>query len=81
MPTSSRADVVIRPYGFYGGVHVAECTRKMQEIMQNAEITIVLHFCHICYCNHFPKYAIMPLVKSKNNASVFPKAGKPRKTV
>ena len=49
--------------------------------MQNAEITIVLHFCHICYCNHFPKYAIMPLVKSKNNAPVFPKAGKTRKTV
>ena len=38
--------------------------------MQNAENADVLQFCHICYCNQFPKYAIMPLVKSKNNAPV-----------
>ena len=54
---------------------------KMQEIMQNAENVKGWHFCHFCYCITFPEYAIIPLVKSKNNAPVLPGAEITGKTV
>ena len=45
--------------------------------MQNDKNAGESQICHICYCNHFPKYAIMLSVKSKNNAPVplFGKSG------
>ena len=45
--------------------------------MQNDKNAGESQICHICYCNHFPKYAIMLSVKSKNNAPV-PLFGKKR---
>ena len=44
--------------------------------MHYAENTKGFQFCHFCYCILFPKYAIMLLVKSKNNALVPPFAKK-----
>ena len=44
--------------------------------MQYAKNGSSVHFCHFSYCIQFPKYAIMPIVKSKNNAHVPPFLGK-----
>jgi hypothetical protein len=53
----------------------------MAGFIQNAENGSTLQFFRFCYCILFPKYAIMLLVKSKNNALMPPSSKKPGKIV